>query len=158
MTAFGIAVDEEELHLTMVGDGPLLDALQDLVSERNLEEKVEFTGSVADITPHLAWADTLLLTSRTEGLPGVLIEAAAAGLPAVVYDVGAIDEIVEHGSSGIVVHDRTVESAARALVMLAREDELRLRLGARARAIASERFLIESAVGETDRVLRDQLV
>ena len=158
VTAFGTAADQAELCLTVVGDGPLLAALRDLVAERNLEDRVEFTGNVADIAPHLARADTLLSTSRTEGLPGVLIEAAAAGLPAVVYDVGAISEIVEDGSSGIVVHDRTVESAAQALVMLANEDDLRRRFGERGRAIATERFLIESAVGETDRVLRDQLV
>ena len=107
------------------------EALKDLVSERNLEERVEFSGSVADITPHLVWADLLLLTSKTEGLPGVLIEAAAAGVPSIAYDVGAIDEVVENGSSGIVVGDRTVESAARALIMLAGDGDLLHRLGAR---------------------------
>ncbi len=158
VTAFGIATDEADLQLTIVGDGPLIEATEAAVAARDLGEHVEFVGSVADIEPHLVWADTLLLTSRTEGLPGVVIEAAAAGLPAVVYDVGAVSEIVEHGTSGIVVHDRTVESAAQALVMLADDSGLRRRLGERARAIAGERFLIESAVGETDQLLRDQLV
>lgn len=158
VTAFGIAVDEADLHLTVVGDGPLLEALKDLVSERNLEGRVEFSGSVADITPHLVWADLLLLTSKTEGLPGVLIEAAAAGVPSIAYDVGAIDEVIENGSSGIVVGDRTVESAARALIMLAGDGDLLHRLGARARTIAGDRFLIRTAVDNTDQLLRDQLV
>jgi len=87
-----------------------------------------------------------------------LIEAAAAGLPAVAYGVGAVDEVIEDGSSGIVVRDRTVESAARALIMLARDRDLRRRLGERARLIAGKRFLMGSAMDETDRLLRHQLV
>ena len=69
-----------------------------------------------------------------------------------------VDEVIEDGSSGIVVRDRTVESAARALVTLAGDRDLRRRLGDRARTIANERFLIRSAMDETDRLLRDQLV
>lgn len=158
VTAFGIAADEADLQLTIVGDGPLVEATEAAVASRNLGERVELVGSVADIEPHLLWADTLLLTSITEGLPGVLIEAAAAGLPAVAYGVGAVDEVIEDGSSGIVVHDRTVESAARALITLARDRDLGRRLGERARTIAGERFLMGSAIDETDRLLRDQLV
>jgi glycosyltransferase involved in cell wall biosynthesis len=156
--AFVSAADEADLELTVVGDGPLRETAQHVVSERGLEERVEFSGSVADITPHLAWADLLLLTSKTEGLPGVLIEAAAAGVPSVAYDVGAVDEVIEDGLSGIVVRDRTVESAARALIMLAGDGDLLRRLGARARTIAGDRFLIRRAVDDTDQLLRDQLV
>ncbi len=157
VTAFAIATDRAELSLTVVGDGPLLEALRDLAAELKLEDSIEFTGSVADVAPHLASADLLLLTSKTEGLPGVLIEAAAAGLPAIAYDVGAVDEVIEDGSSGLVVRDRTAEATARALVMLARDAGLRQRFGERARAVVVERFLIESAVDRTDRLLRDQL-
>jgi glycosyltransferase involved in cell wall biosynthesis len=158
ITAFGIAADEADLQLAIVGDGPLLEATEAAVAARHLGGRVEFVGSVADIEPHLVWADALLLTSQTEGLPGVLIEAAAAGLPAVAYGVGAVDEVIEHGSSGIIVRDRTVDSAARALITLARDRGLRRRLGERARAIAGERFLMGTAIEETDRLLRDQLV
>ncbi|MCZ6456700.1 MAG: glycosyltransferase [Actinobacteria bacterium] len=158
VTAFGIAADEADLQLTIVGDGPLREATEESVAARHLGGRVEFVGSVADIEPHLVWADALLLTSTTEGLPGVLIEAAAAGLPAVAYGVGAVDEVIEDGSSGIVVRDRTVESAARALITLARDRDLRRRLGERARVIAGKRFLMGSAVDATDRLLRHQLV
>jgi glycosyltransferase involved in cell wall biosynthesis len=157
INAFARATNEADLRLRVVGDGPLRQAMQVLVEERGLEGTVEFTGSVPDITPHLAWADVLLLTSKTEGLPGVLIEAAAAALPTVAYDVGAVDEVVEHERSGFVIHDRTDESAARAIVALAADEELRKRLGDRGRDIASERFLIHAAVGRTDELLKDQL-
>ena len=158
VTAFGIAAHEADLRLTIVGDGPLREATEGSVAARHLGGRVEFAGAVADIGPHLVRADALLLTSTTEGLPGVLLEAAAAGLPAVAYDVGAVDEVIEDGSSGIVVRDRTVESAARALITLDRDRDLRRRLGERARVIAGERFLMGSAVDRTDRLLRDQLV
>lgn len=156
--AFAIAARDVELQLRFVGEGPMHRMLQDLVVRRNLDERVEFTGAVDDVAPHIRWADILLSTSKTEGVPGALIEGAAAGRPAVAYGVGAVEEVVEDGSSGIVVRDRTVESAARALVRLAEDRPLRRRLGERSRLIAGERFLIASAVKETDRLLRGQLV
>jgi glycosyltransferase involved in cell wall biosynthesis len=156
--AFEIAARETELRLRVVGEGPMRAMLQDLVMRRNLADSVEFTGAVDDVAPHLGWADILLSTSRTEGVPGALIEGAAAGRPAVAYGVGAVEEVVEDGSSGIVVRERSVESAARALVTLAGDRALRRRLGERARLIAGERFLMASAVEQTDRLLRDQLV
>jgi glycosyltransferase involved in cell wall biosynthesis len=152
---FDIAAENADLSMTMVGDGPLHRAVEDLVMGR--EDRIALTGSVADISEHLATADIMLMTSKTEGIPGVLIEAAAAGVPVVTFGVGAVEEVVEHGSSGFVVRDRNIDTAARALVELARDDGLRRRFGDRARAIASERFLIGATVAETDRLLRDQL-
>jgi glycosyltransferase involved in cell wall biosynthesis len=158
LAAFGLAAKETDLNLRVVGDGPLLLAMKDAASSMNNSERVEFVGSVDDISPQLVWADLLLLTSRTEGLPGVLIEAAAAGVPAVAYDVGAVNEVVSHDSTGIVVHDRTVESAAQSLVLLARDKHLCRSFGDRARRVVDDRFLIDSAVERTDELLRNQLI
>lgn len=158
VSAVGIAARDADLELRIVGDGPLLETTEAAVDACDLDGRVRFEGSVSDMRPHLTWADMLLLTSTTEGLPGVLIEAAAAGIPSIAYDVGAVDEIIEDGASGIIVRDRSVESAADALVTLAGQPELAQRLGERARAIAGQRFLLQSVVDETDRLLRDQLM
>ena len=115
------------------------------------------SGASADIRRDLAWADVLLLSSRTEGLPGVVIEAAAAGVPVVSNDVGAVGEIVEDGASGTLVPAGDPDSAGAALVRIATDPGLRVRFGRRARAIATERYSMDAAAGMFDRVLRSRL-
>lgn len=143
--------------IRFVGEGPLRERLSGEAGRLGIRRSVELTGAEADVRPHLAWADVLLLTSRTEGLPGIVIEAASAGLPVVAYDVGAVDEIVEDGASGLLVPSRKPAGAAAALTLLAGDDDLRARYGARARRIAEDRFLIDDAAALLDRVLRAQL-
>ncbi len=69
------------VELRMVGDGPLAAEVAAAIDTAGIGDRVTLLGSVADVVPHLAWADILLQTSRSEGLPGVVLEAAAAGVP-----------------------------------------------------------------------------
>ena len=155
--AFALAGREEDMSMRVLGGGPLQDSLRSATRELNIEESVTLYGSVDDVTPHLEWADVMVSTSHTEGLPGALIEAAAAGIPSVAFDVGAIDEIVDHNESGILVSDRSVPAAAEALVTLARDAELRGTLGRNARKHARQHFTIGRSVEQTDQLLRSWL-
>jgi glycosyltransferase involved in cell wall biosynthesis len=150
------AAAASSIEVRFVGTGPLREPAQRAVARRGLNEAVEFVGPAADVKGHLAWADVLLLTSRTEGLPGVVIEAAGAGLPVVAYDVGAVDEIVEDGASGMIIADRDAAAASRALIRLGEDAALRRDQGSRARAIVAERYLLPGAAERVDRILRDQ--
>lgn len=151
------AADRCAIKARFVGAGPLTEPVKREAKRRGMEDSVEFVGPAPDLRDHLAWADVLLLTSRTEGLPGVVIEAAGAGLPVVTFDVGAVDEIVADGESGVVIGARDVGAAARALVRLASDPSLREAYGSRARAIVADRYLIGVAATSVDRILRDQL-
>ncbi len=91
-----------EWQLLIVGDGP--------ERERAAQEaaaigggRVQFLGQRSNPAGVMNAADLLLLSSRTEGLPGVVIEAGMVGLPAVVTDVGVLREIVDDGRTGFVV-------------------------------------------------------
>ncbi|WP_084153710.1 glycosyltransferase [Simplicispira psychrophila] len=80
-------------HLSIVGDGPLHAELQKLVCDLGMEDKVEFTGYLADPLAHLVTLDLFALSSDTEQLPLALLEAMAVGMPVVatrVGDVGAV--------------------------------------------------------------------
>ena len=158
VAAVGIASAESDLTLDIVGDGPLRGAVEEAVAARNLTDTVTLAGGVTDVAPYLEWADVFLLTSRTEGLPGVLLEAAAAGLPSIAFDVGAVDEIVQDGQTGILVPERSIDAAARALAAVANDADERRRLGENARAVAEDQFLIDRAVERTDRLLRSHLI
>ncbi len=116
---------------------------------------MEFTGSVDDVREHLAWADVLLLTSRTEGLPGVVLEAAAAGVPAVAFGVGGTSEAILDGETGFVVPPQDIGAAVNRLSALAGDSATILRMGASARRYVAEHFLMAHAVDRYSAVLDD---
>lgn len=90
------------LTLVVVGEGPERAALERRARLR-LPDRHHFTGSVDDPERLIAAADVLLLSSESEGVPGVLIEAGLCGLPAVAFDVGGVRSVVEDGVTGRVV-------------------------------------------------------
>lgn len=122
-----------DVLLRFVGSGPLRGELVGRIRAAGLMDRVELVGAVDDVTPHLVWADALLLTSRTEGLPGVIMEAAAAGVPTVAVDVGGVSEAIVTGLTGVVV-GREIGAVTRALETLTREDLLAMGIEARKRA------------------------
>ncbi|MGH8913124.1 MAG: glycosyltransferase family 4 protein, partial [Acidimicrobiia bacterium] len=131
--------------LRMVGGGPLENRVRDEIVALGVEDRVVLTGAVDDVAPHLEWAGVLLLTSRTEGLPGAVLEAGAASVAAVAVDVGGVREAVRDGVSGIVV-GRDEDDLAGALTRLASDPELAHRLGRAARLHMKERFAMDHIV------------
>jgi glycosyltransferase involved in cell wall biosynthesis len=91
--------------LTIVGDGPELPALRALAERRGVSERVRFAGAVGqdEIRAYYERADVFALPSFAEGLPVVLIEAMATGLPVVASRITGIPELVEEGESGLLV-------------------------------------------------------
>jgi glycosyltransferase involved in cell wall biosynthesis len=98
-----------------------------------------------------------LPTYYGEGVPKVLIEAAACGRPIVATDTGGCREIVRHGENGLLVPPRDPEALAEALGVLIRDPELRARMGKRGRQIAERDFSVEKVIKETLAVYRGLL-
>ncbi len=125
------------LRLWVVGEGPLRGDLERLAAERGLGGAVAFAGVRELVGDFLAAADLLLLSSDTEGMPGAVIEAAAAGVPAVATAVGGVAECVEDGVTGRLVDptaDPTGEAAgAAAISALLADPERRRVMGEAAR-------------------------
>lgn len=140
--------------LRIAGAGPLDGAVRSAVAKAGLTENAEFLGSVPDIVPHLNWADALISTSRTEGLPGIVLEAAATGLPVVAFDVGGVAEAIDDGVTGILARPGDVDAAASGLSRLAADSDFRRAAGASARAKIERGFTMEQAVDRYDRALR----
>jgi len=108
---------------------------------------VEFLGHVEDMAALLAETDVVVLPSRAEGAPRSLIEAAACGIPLVATDVPGCREVVLDGRSGYLVPLHDVGALTDAVLRLARDDELRQRMGEAGRRLVLE-SLDESIVFE----------
>ena len=97
------------VHGLMVGDGPLRSAVNDQISTLSLENKITCVGYKKDVRPWIAMSDVLLLTSDTEGMPGVVLEAAAMKKITVTGNVGGVTEFIKNGINGFIVDWQILE-------------------------------------------------
>jgi glycosyltransferase involved in cell wall biosynthesis len=99
-----LAGRHRRLHLVFVGDGELRGTVERRIAALDdaLRARVHLVGAMRDMPPVFGDLDGVLLTSHSEGMPVALIEAAAAGLPAIATNVGGVSEIVAHERTGFV--------------------------------------------------------
>lgn len=140
----------------IVGDGPLRAGLEAQARALGLGDRVSFTGERDDVDVVLRAASLFWLTSRWEGMPNVVLEAMASGVPVITTDVSGVRELLRPGIDGFIVTDsdpgQFVEASCRLL-----GDAERLRdFGAAARARAEE-FSVASVVGAWARLYEELL-
>jgi len=142
--------------LVVAGEGPLAGALADAVRAAGLESDVVLAGYVKPVEPLMWRADVVVLLSNAEGLPQVLIQAAAAGVPFVSYDVDGAHELLQLGARGTVVAIDDRAGAARAIATLLEEDDAGVTVDAsswdRAVIHSSYRRVVDDVLSEVRRV------
>lgn len=131
---------DERRQLLVVGDGPERPALEKARSETWRSEFVHLAGSRSDVAPYIAAMDAFVLSSRTEGLPLVLLEAMATGVPVVSTAVGGIADLIESEVNGLLVPAGDERELMRQLVLLANQPTAGLRLGQAGRETVQRRY------------------
>jgi glycosyltransferase involved in cell wall biosynthesis len=143
-------------RLLLVGQGSLRSEVEGMVRAAGVEEGVRFLGVRRDIPALMSAADGYLLSSAWEGMPVVLLEAAAAELPIVATRVGGVAEVVEDGSTGLLV--RSADPAALSEAMEKMESltrEARLAMGARGRILVEQRYGTDRIMETWERLYSD---
>lgn len=130
------------IHLLFVGEGPCRDSLEKKILEFNLDHKVHLVGmkNHNEIPSWINASDILALPSYQEGLPNVVIEAAACSRTVVATKVGGIPEAVQHQSSGLLVNAGSTEELKNALSFLASNPDVIKSMGKKGRAIVEKKF------------------
>lgn len=134
-------------RLAMVGSGPLLDSLQALASRLGVADKILWLGE-RDARGVLAAFDLFALCSRKEGLPYVVLEAMAAGLPVVATASAGVEILLEPGVNGIVVPTDDARALTDAFARLA-SDAPRLAAYGTASLQRASHFTIDAMVEGT---------
>ena len=132
-----------DIRLDIVGDGQERIMLEKLVRRIGVESRVRFLGHLADPRAAIAASDAILISSRVEGLPLAVLEAAAMGRPAVAFDCGGVPEIVQDNRTGWLVRDHTVEALAAALAQAKASRARAAEFGTAAREWVVSRFGID---------------
>jgi glycosyltransferase involved in cell wall biosynthesis len=135
-----------EPWLLLVGDGDQRPALEG-------RPRTVFTGVVRDPSQYLAAMDVFAMASRSEGMPGALVEAMSAGLPVVATNVGGIPEVVTDGVDGLLVPPSDPDALAGAIESALGSPEL----GRAAAHTARTRFSLDAMLDGYERSLRNAL-
>jgi glycosyltransferase involved in cell wall biosynthesis len=140
--------------LWIAGTGPLDGELQAMA--RDLNVGVRFLGVREDLPALMNAADGLVLSSVVEGMPMVLLEAAASGLPVVATSVGGSGEVVADSRTGFLTPCGDAEALARAMARLAAlPEQARREMGQTARAIVMERFDVAVVTSQWEELYRE---
>ncbi len=129
-----------DARLVVAGDGPLLPSLAGLATSLGIAGFVHLLGARADVPAVLNALDAFVLCSTTEGLPLVVPEAMATGLPVVATRVGGIPTVIDEAQTGYLVPAADEEALRARLALLRGDAEAGRALGARARSAALARF------------------
>lgn len=129
-----VAGDGPPVQVVILGEGPCQDWLQSQIASRGLGHMVHLHGLTDRMPLYYAACDLLVMPSRVEGMPYVLLEAKAAGRPTVASLVSGVEEFIEDGYDGFLVPPENPEALARTLRRALSDEALldRTKAGARA--------------------------
>jgi glycosyltransferase involved in cell wall biosynthesis len=113
-----------DVHMLLVGDGPLRSGLQKRARQLGIADAVTFAGHVEDTSMVFALLEVFVLSSDIESLCSTALDAMAAGTPVVTTAAAGILNLVRHGASALVVPPRDAESLAQAIALLLRRPDL----------------------------------
>ncbi|HLG73742.1 MAG TPA: glycosyltransferase [Chloroflexota bacterium] len=148
---------DQPLTLACVGDGALRPSMEHLARELGLGDRVRFLGIQAAMPDVYAALDVFVLTSAWEGMPNVVLEAMASGLPVVATSAPGTTEVVLHGETGLLAQVGDAPAVAHHVRTLLDNPESARRMGVAGRQRVESDFSYEACVGKTVRLYEELL-
>jgi glycosyltransferase involved in cell wall biosynthesis len=129
-----------QLDAVMLGDGPEREALQARIDAAGLQQRIRLPGYQTAMQGWWQQLDALVISSRTEGTPMILLEAMQAGVPVVAFAVGGIPDVLQDRHNGLLAAPTDTAALARQLDTLLAEPKLAAQLRDNARRTQQERY------------------
>ncbi|PVY43024.1 glycosyltransferase family 4 protein [Pontibacter virosus] len=119
---------DNSIKLLLLGEGMLMQEIKSKVEAKGLADTVFFGGFTNQVQDIIAGCDLFALSSKIEGVPGVILEAAAQKIPAIAVDVGGVKEVVKHNQTGVLIPTHDPNRFAEELLLLLQDDQKRTEL------------------------------
>lgn len=139
-----IVAAESSVGFILFGEGPLRDELRRQIHHAGLQDSFILAGFRHDLDCLLPFFDVLVVPSFTEGLPNVILEAFAAGVPVVATAVGGIPEVIDDEMSGFLAPSGDAGALANRITRLLNSDDLARTMGKRGRRRVLQDFTFEA--------------
>lgn len=149
-----------EYSATIVGDGALALIIKQEIVKRGLSGRVHMVGELShgEALDILATLNVVVLTSRWEGLPVLVLESMGMGVPVVSTNVSGLEEIIHHGVNGMLVEKRGGEDLAEMVKIITNNEDLRASLIKKAQATIHEKFSMENMLGSILEIYQEASV
>ncbi len=134
------------VQFTIVGNGELYDTCKQFIHANNMEEYINLAGWQNDVGPFYEKHDIFVLTSIYESFGLIFVEAGYHYLPIVTTNVEGIPEVVKNGKTGFLSNARDYKKIADYIIQLAKDPQLRIKMGENAHVWVSEHFSIKQMV------------
>ena len=158
LQAVGIAREKTDFRLVIVGEGSLRNQLEKIAADLKVDDIVDFAGYQPNPYAYMGRSDLFILSSRSEGLPNVLLEAMSLGIPTISTDCDyGPREIIEDGKNGILVPVGEPDAIADAMVRLLEDGKLAKAISENALK-TSRGFTLEKMVSGYESLFRELAV
>lgn len=151
-TAQKVLAKKPDAIFIAFGTGVLFDKVKAQIEAKGLSNCIILPGVTLDVWSALTAMDIFLLTSRLEGLPNVLIEAQAMGVPVVTTGRGGMQETYIEDETGFTATTATATELASTIITLIDNDEIRETAGKRAKVYVREQFSVERMLDSTQQI------
>lgn len=149
--AAGLVLSQHpDVKFVIVGEGPEEKNLKRKIEAMGLSQSIVFTGFRTDIPELLVSMDVFVLSSIEEGLPQTLTQAMAMQRPVVATDVGSVREVVQHGTTGLLVPAKDAAALAESITVLIQDEALREALGRAGRDVIVTSYSRERMLDHTE--------
>ena len=148
-----------DINLTIIGDGDYKKDLQDLIKKKNLQDRCFFKGSVdqSEIINEMENSLVLVLPSLTEGLPRVIIEAMACGLPVIGTKVGGIPELIADNENGFLISPKNSDELEEKIKYFLENKEKAMSMGGLGKKYILENFSTEKYINNYQQMIKDTI-
>ncbi len=149
--AFAVAHFILPVELMIIGDGPEKAGLLELVESLGVSGMVKFTGAVKNVSNYMEKANALVLPSYSEGIPRVVMEAFAAGVPVIATNISGVRQLITNKINGHLVPVKDIQSLAVAMEYIQTHPDIALKYSKAARKTVVEKFSAQRMANDYKR-------
>jgi len=146
-----------DVHLVIVGDGPLRGEFEALITELGIGDHVHFAGSQEDVSPFLSIFDIGINSSANEGLSNAIMEYMAYGVPCIVSNAGGNPELIENGTNGYTFELDNFTELAERIINLLNDEQKRKKFASNAKRKILDQLTMSKMIKEYDKAFTRML-